>query len=147
MLALAGSIFPLILLLSSSSYHDSLLQGMTHYNTNTVILPWSHSPFHNICRSWPMTIFAEMVRRKNGGQIQETSIKFEEACWTSFLETGQLSTIFYSLRPVITWLLAAGTSISEGIVHQFQTSTCMEGAEQIWMSVTSACICRGWRWQ
>lgn len=90
-----------------------------------------------------MTIFAEAVRRKNGGQIQETSIKFEEECWTSFVETGQLSSIFYSLRSVITWLLAAATSISEGIAYQFQTSMCTEGAEQIWMSVTSACICRG----
>lgn len=94
-----------------------------------------------------MTIFAEMVRRKNGGQIQEESVNFEGLRRTFFLEAGQLSSSFSSLRSVITWLLVPVTALSGGIAHQFQTSMCTEGAEQIWISVTSACICHGWRWQ
>lgn len=145
MLALVGSVFPLLLLSSSSSH--PLWQTMTHYRGKTVTRPWSRSPFHSTCRRWEMTMFAEMVRRKNGGQIQETSVKFEGVCRISFLEAGQISSSFSSLRSVITWLLVPATAVSGGIAHQFQTSTCTEGAEQIWMSVTSACIRHGWRWQ
>lgn len=48
---------------------------------------------------------------------------------------------------MITWLLVPVTMVSGGIAHQFQTSMCSQGAEQIWMPVTSGCVFHGWRQQ